>query len=253
MPLAERAGSWVLSWDSLKFYRQPVHGWVRHIVARNFQEAPVSTPPPPGPPPGYTPSQPPPGYQGGPQRPRRARRGCLYAFLGAAGVVVLLVIIGIAVAVGHNGTKTGTVTTPASSGGAKTTRLAGIGDPVRDGKFQFTVTKITYTHRVGNSFLNKTAQGEYTILRITVTNIGGVAQTLDDSAQYVYDARGRQFSADSEADIYLNNNDQVFLNQINPGNTVRGMIAFDLPKGDKAVKAELHDSPFSGGVTVSLR
>jgi len=40
----------------------------------------------------------------------------------------------------------------------------------------------------------------------------------------------------------------------NPGNTVRAVILFDLPKGDRAVKAELelHDSAFSGGVTVSL-
>src|SRR6266536_106932 len=44
----------------------------------------------------------------------------------------------------------------------------------------------------------------------------------------------------------------AFLTDINPGNTVRALILFDLPKGDKAVKAELHDSPFSGGVTVRL-
>jgi uncharacterized protein DUF4352 len=87
-----------------------------------------------------------------------------------------------------------------------------------------------------------------------VTNIGNAAQTLDDSAQYVYDARGRQFSADSQADLYINGTgDSVFLQQINPGNTVHGKIAFDLPVGDSAVRAELHDSMFSGGVIVSLR
>lgn len=31
-----------------------------------------------------------------------------------------------------------------------------------------------------------------------------------------------------------------------------GLIYFDLPANDKAVSAELHDSVFSGGVTVSL-
>jgi hypothetical protein len=45
----------------------------------------------------------------------------------------------------------------------------------------------------------------------------------------------------------------VFFNSINPGNTVHGEIAFDLPPGDAAVKAELHDSAFSGGVTVMLK
>lgn len=44
----------------------------------------------------------------------------------------------------------------------------------------------------------------------------------------------------------------MFFNQINPGNTVHGKFAFDLPKGTKAVKAQLHDSAFSDGVTVTL-
>ena len=209
----------------------------------------MSTPPPTGypAPPGWQP-----GNQGGPppQRPGKVRRGCLYAFLGLVGVVILIVIIGVA-AGSHTGTKTGT--TSASPGSTQTT-LAGIGNPVRDGKFQFTVTKITHAKRVGNSLLGQTAQGKYTILHITVTNISTVAQTLDDSAQYVYDAKGRKFSADSQADLYINGTgDSVFLQQINPGNTVHGKIAFDLPVGDTAVKAELHDSVFSGGVTVSLR
>jgi hypothetical protein len=125
---------------------------------------------------------------------------------------------------------------------------------VRDGKFQFTITKVTHAKRAGNRYLGQRAQGEYTILYITVTNIGNVAQNLDDSAQFVYDAHGRKFSADSTADICINgSSNSVFFNQINPGNSVRGKIAFDLPKGDTAVKAELHDSAFSGGVTVSLR
>jgi hypothetical protein len=45
----------------------------------------------------------------------------------------------------------------------------------------------------------------------------------------------------------------VFLNQINPGDSVHGKLYFDLPKGDTAVTAQLHDSTFSGGVTISLR
>jgi len=78
---------------------------------------------------------------------------------------------------------------------------------------------------------------------------------LDDSSQYVYDAKGRQYSASVSADIDGNggNGGGVFLNQINPGDAVRGKIYFDLPKGDRAVKAVLHDSAFSDGVTVSLK
>ena len=81
-------------------------------------------------------------------------------------------------------------------------------------------------------------------------------KTLDDSSQYVYDASGRKYDASTSADIDLNSasgSDSVFFNDINPGNTVHGELAFDMPTGLKAVKAELHDSVFSGGVTVNLR
>jgi hypothetical protein len=140
-----------------------------------------------------------------------------------------------------------TASAPAATG------TPGIGAKVRDGEFQFTITAITHAKTVGDpSGLTKTAQGEYTILHVTVTNIGSVAQTLDDSTQLVYDSRGRQYTADSTADLYISGND-VFFNSINPGNTVHGEIAFDLPRGDSAVKAVPHDSPFSGGVTVALR
>ncbi len=44
----------------------------------------------------------------------------------------------------------------------------------------------------------------------------------------------------------------MFLNEINPGNTVKGMLVFDMPKDAKPTSIELHDSPFSGGVTLRL-
>jgi hypothetical protein len=46
--------------------------------------------------------------------------------------------------------------------------------------------------------------------------------------------------------------EQCLFNNINPGNTVQGQLAFDMPTGVKAVKAELHDSAFFAGVTVNL-
>jgi Domain of unknown function (DUF4352) len=56
-----------------------------------------------------------------------------------------------------------------------------------------------------------------------------------------------------EAADWLAGSGGVFFNDINPGNSVNGLIFFDLPRGDKAVKAELHDSIFSDGVIVYLK
>jgi hypothetical protein len=52
--------------------------------------------------------------------------------------------------------------------------------------------------------------------------------------------------------MYANDDNQAFLNTINPGNAVTAKIIFDIPKSVKLVKLELHDSIFSGGVLVTL-
>lgn len=206
-----------------------------------------------------------PGYQGGPppqSQPRKKRHGCLFALLGAGGLLVIIVVIAViaAIAGGGSGPSTGTVAAPSSgssgSSGSTGVHSAGIGDRVRDGKFQFVITGVSHRKSVGpvSLGLGETAQGEFTVLHLTVTNIGAQSQTLDDSSQFVFDAKGRKFDANSSADIQANpNGGGAFLNDINPGNSVHAVILFDLPKGDKAVKAELHDSAFSDGVTVSLR
>ena len=59
------------------------------------------------------------------------------------------------------------------------------------------------------------------------------------------------FSADSEASIY-DGSSEVLWEEINPGNSVKGKVYFDIPKGAKLTSLELHDSMFSGGVTVDL-
>ena len=192
------------------------------------------------------------------QPPKKKRHWVRNSFLGLTGFIVLIVIISVAANGGNKGN-------PAAGGGAAPAnaapvapKVAKIGTPVRDGKFQFTITSVSHAKSVGDTAdgFGDTAQGKYTILHVTVTNIGGQPQTLDDSSQYVYDASGRKYDASTSADMDLTSasgSDSVFFNDINPGNTVRGELAFDMPAGHKAVKAELHDSAFSGGVTVNLR
>ena len=205
-----------------------------------------------------------PQYGGPPPQPPKKKHTVRNVFLIIAGVFVLLIIIGVAVGGGGSKNTPSAVSSPSASSraaapakAAAAPKAAGVGTAVRDGKFQFTITSVTQAKTAGDAAdgLGDTAQGEFTILHVTVTNIGSEAQTLDDSSQYVYDASGRKYNASTDADLDLNSSsgaDSVFLNDINPGNTVKGQIAFDMPTGTKAVKAELHDSAFSGGVTVNL-
>jgi len=218
-------------------------------------------------PPYYPPQQQQPQYYP-PQQPRKKRHWVRNTLLGFTGLIVLIVIISVAVNGGSKGTPTASgggasanaapAAPQAAHSGSAAPQAAKIGTAVRDGKFQFTITSISHAKSVGDTAdgLGDTAQGEYTILHVTVTNISGQPQTLDDSSQYVYDASGRKYDVSTSADVDLNSasgSDSVFFNDINPGNTVHGELAFDMPKGVKAVKAELHDSAFSDGVTVILR
>ncbi len=130
----------------------------------------------------------------------------------------------------------------------------GIGDAAKDGKFTFTVHSFDCGKKsVGASFLKDKAQGQFCLMDVTVANHGDEAQMLFSDNQYVYDAKGRQFSHDDVAAMSVQGNDQVWIEDINPGNSVRGIMVFDVPKNADIVTAELHDSMMSGGITVSLK
>lgn len=128
----------------------------------------------------------------------------------------------------------------------------GIGVPAQDGNFEFTVTSVeTGIERIGNDFLHADAQGRFVLVHVTVTNVGNEARRFDGSNQSLIDDLGRTHSADTTAAIYLEDSNS-FLNQINPGNSVAGVVVFDIPADAEPASLELHDSMFSGGVTVDL-
>ncbi len=137
-----------------------------------------------------------------------------------------------------------------SDGGSATT--AGIGDPVRDGSFEFVVRDVTCGRtQIGGAAFGVKAQGKYCFVEVKVENIKSEAQTMFGDNQYLFDQEGRKFSADTEAAIYLDDSNSL-LEEINPGNSIVGTIVFDVPKSAHPAKIELHDSAFSGGVTVKL-
>ncbi|PKW25712.1 DUF4352 domain-containing protein [Phycicoccus duodecadis] len=126
------------------------------------------------------------------------------------------------------------------------------GSKVRDGKFEFVVSGMKCgIASVGDTYFNTKAQGQFCRLSVKVTNIGDEAQSMFADNQVAFDSKNRKFSADSGASIY-DGDSKVLWEEINPGNTVTGSVFFDVPKGTKLTKVELHDSLFSGGVEVRL-
>jgi len=145
-----------------------------------------------------------------------------------------------------------------SSEAAIPPRTTGLNQPADDGKFRFVATAFACgrTYLVNdNEFENAHAQGQWCLLSLSYSNIGTEAQTFETSSQYVYDASGKQYSADTSGTIAANPSSSqcVTYQQINPGVSSSCVVAFDIPKGVVATYAMLHDSSVSDGVKVALQ
>ncbi|MFI7353616.1 DUF4352 domain-containing protein [Streptomyces avidinii] len=198
--------------------------------------------------------QPPPQWGSVPERPpeRRgwfARHRLLTVLLAVTAGLVVLGIAG-----SFAGKESAAPPPPAPTKAEAVTdsgRLPGVGEPVRDGKFEFTVTRLQPgVGNIGGAY-GQDAQGQFLLVHMTVKNIGDRAQTFDGADQKLIDRNGSEYSADTAAALYLDGSES-FLQQINPGNVVDGIVVFDVPKGAEPVRMELHDSMFSGGTTVDL-
>lgn len=152
---------------------------------------------------------------------------------------------------GNSGTTATTVTTTTAA------NTPGIGQVAQDGDFAFVVGNVECGAKAdavveGSDGFGETipAGAQECIFPMNVTDDKGTAQTFFASNQYAYDAAGQQFSADTDATIYItNSNDDT---QVNPGITITAFVPFQIPVGDKITKLVLHDSAFSGGVTVNV-
>lgn len=125
-----------------------------------------------------------------------------------------------------------------------------VGEPVRDGNFEFVVTGVERAPLVSDPAfpeLQKSAAGEYVMVKVTVTNIGSEPQTFFASFNTLSDGT-TEFRSDDEAWIYLGNT----LADLSPGDSVDTAVVFDVPVGTDPESIELHEGPFTEGVVVGL-
>jgi Domain of unknown function (DUF4352) len=171
---------------------------------------------------------------------------------------VLLVFLLIMVSTGGNDPRifdfTSSPLESRAEGPAATPATATVGQSVRDGQLSFIVTSVQpptkfLTDRVGTL---QTAQGEFVIVRLSVTNIGYEPRTVTATDQFLISSRGQRF-ATSAADSSLPGSEKIFLEKINPGNTVYDIpLLFDVAAGSTIASIELHDTVSSAGVKVKL-
>ncbi|MEU4621006.1 DUF4352 domain-containing protein [Actinoplanes sp. NPDC023801] len=208
--------------------------------------------PPPGQPSGPPPYGPPPhaqqhSYPPPIQQPQKKRKK--WPFI--VGGIVLAMILG---CVGIFVLFVGGASKVDDNQSGKNAVAGEMNKPATDGKFQFTVTGMKCgVAQVGGQYANEKAQGEFCLIDVTIKNVGTSAETFYDGSQKAYDGANTEYSVDSGAAIYANEDSSTFLEQINPGNSVEGKLVFDVPKGTKLASVVLHESAFTAGVKVPLK
>jgi hypothetical protein len=193
---------------------------------------PVSPPPQQ-----YAPQYPPQQY--GPPPKKKSKTGLVLAIVLCAMIVLCGGGVLVAAKIGKSASK------PQATVAMDT--------PARDGKFEFVVKSASCRNaQVGTATLGKAAQGQFCLVTVSVKNIGTKAQTFDSGDQHARGADGTKYDSDPTAEIYVNKDANTLFNEINPGNTATGVLVFDIPKTAKLASVELHDSAFSGGISVTI-
>jgi Domain of unknown function (DUF4352) len=127
---------------------------------------------------------------------------------------------------------------------------ARIGEAAVDGDFLFVVTAVEDgPAMIGNS---AQPQGKFVFVTMTATNQGDTPSSLPGESQYLLDAQGRKATADTAAAAYLPKDAQRLFEMIEPGETVTGIVVFDIPADGTPAGLELHHTPSSSGVAVAL-
>ncbi|WP_432791335.1 DUF4352 domain-containing protein [Brevibacterium sp. K11IcPPYGO002] len=245
---------------------QPPHNTHHQQPAQNFdpqQWAPAQTAPTYGAA-GYSQQQP---YW---QKPPKQKKPLLKRWW--FWLLVVIAIIAVASAIGGGGDDTGTAeggSADAQQSGEPAENEAaekeaadkpaeeasyGIGDTVAADDWEITVAKVDdAVSQVGDEFLNAQAQGQFVQIELSVKNTGSDPNFFFEDDIKLGDDAGNTYSADSEAGIYAAENNILFLEEINPGNTAEGVLVFDVPEDADPNTLTFAGGIFSDPVEISLQ
>jgi Domain of unknown function (DUF4352) len=127
-----------------------------------------------------------------------------------------------------------------------------VGQSVKDGDFTFVVQSVKCGMKTSGGSLPSKPQGEFCAVNVSVSNHGKEAQMFDASQVEGFIGASK-YAANSTASMMANPNTDTFLNNINPGNSIKAIVLIDVPVGKQLETVELHDSLLSDGTSVSVK
>jgi hypothetical protein len=105
---------------------------------------------------------------------------------------------------------------------------------------------------VGPDELEQRADGQFCLLSVRVTNKGTEPELFDSSAQRVYDTDGGAYAVAEEAAVFLNDHSPTLLDEIRPGESVNGVLPFDVPKDAQLSEVSMQGAGSTPGIRTAL-
>lgn len=98
-----------------------------------------------------------------------------------------------------------------------------------------------------------TAQGQFIPVTLSVTNAGEEASTFFASDVKLIDDQGREFEYSSDASIWGTDDGGLLLDEVNPGNTLKGKIWFDVPEATNVTELTISSGFLSSPISVKIK
>ena len=106
----------------------------------------------------------------------------------------------------------------------------GINDQVKVGKLTYVVNDVKMVDTLSNVLGEKKTSGQFLVIGLTILN-GDKEERFVDSNMFKVNVGDTEYSADTELDLYANEDGMgFFLETINPNIEKTGNIVFELPK-----------------------
>ncbi|GAA4940972.1 DUF4352 domain-containing protein [Actinoplanes utahensis] len=119
--------------------------------------------------------------------------------------------------------------------------------------FRFDVTGLRCgVSSIGPEGLEQRPGGQFCLLDVNVTNKGREPELFNSEVLRIHDANGEAYAVAEQAAVFLNDRNPTLLNEIEPGDTVAGVIPFDVPVDAELNQVTLRGTLSTPGVRLDL-
>lgn len=120
----------------------------------------------------------------------------------------------------------------------------GIGQTATVADASWVVTSAQPRSELRSQFGSQSKQGNFVVVDFTFTNNGNEAKTLTQNIIALYDNSGRKYSPDTDTFSYIPSDENILLDQVNPGVTKNGEVIFSVASGASGFTLELSSTNF---------